>query len=972
MRLHTRILSTLLVFGLAAPLSAQTSPLSIQARPLQVGDLYALKEVGDPRISPDGRWVAYTVTTPDREKDKPDSDIYLIPAAGGEAIRLTAGDRSEQKPRFSPDGQWLAFLAGESDGETQVWLMRRAGGDAVQLTSYQASVSDLVWSPDSAHLALVVEDPDPAKPGSDGTGASEDRQTARPIVVTRLQFKQDGKGYLSDRRTHVHIFTVATRTSRQLTSGPFDDSQPAWSPDGRIVAFTSNRLLPDADSGQNTDVFLVPATGGIPRAVAKTERAESHAAFSPDGEHLVFVAGGDPGDLWYGASHIAAVPVSGGAPRPLTAGLDRNVSQPVFSRDGRSVYFLLEDGGAQPLARVPLAGGAVVRIAGRESGITAFDVGPADDIVVLESSFQYPAEVFRVTLPRPDGSAGLERLTHVNDSFLAGITLGSVERVTFTSPDGTRVDGFVTKPPAYTKGQPVPAILWLHGGPASQYAAVFDFEWHIFAAHGYAVIAPNPRGSTGYGTAFSRAIWADWGTRDTQDVLAAVDHVVKMGVADPDRLGVGGWSYGGILTNYVITKTPRFNAATSGAGAANILAGYGTDHYQYEYERELGLPWKARDTYLKLSSSFFDVEKIVTPVLYLCGQKDMNVPLLNNEQLYQAVRRVNRVPTELVIYPEQWHVLETPSHQLDRYERSIAWYDRFLKATAHQRGESAPETTSLLGRPLHPVVLAPAAREAAARNVEAARNAFVKTPDNADAILWFGRHQAAAGQVRAAIETFTRGVARFPNDARFFRHRGHRYITLRAFDQAIVDLTRASQLIAGKPDVPEPSLADATVMSSETLHYAIWYHLGLAHYLKGDFERALPAFRACFEVARGSDDQTIGASDWLYMTLRRLGRDEEAAAVLEGIGPSMKVRADQSYFVRLMMYKGNYAPEDLLRAGGDGVTAATYGYAVGNWYLYNARSSDAKNVFRRVIEGSNWMAFGYIAAEAELARMESR
>ncbi|MDO8836132.1 MAG: prolyl oligopeptidase family serine peptidase, partial [Vicinamibacterales bacterium] len=491
----------------------------------------------------------------------------------------------------------------------------------------------------------------------------------------------------------------------------------------------------------------------------------------------------------------------------------------------------------------------------------------------------------------------------------------------------------------------------------------------VFAAQGYAVIAPNPRGSTGYGTAFSRAIWADWGVKDTQDVLAVVDHVVKAGVADPDRLGVGGWSYGGILTNHVVTKSTRFKAATSGAGAANILAGYGTDHYQYEYEVELGLPWKSRDTYLKISSSFFDVENIVTPVLYLCGEKDMNVPLLNNEQLYQAVRRVNKVPTELVIYPEEWHVLQTPSHQQDRYERSIAWYDRFLKPRAATSTPPAGETTSLLGKPLYQAVQTPAARDAAARNVEAARILFAKTPDRADAILWLGRHQAAAGQVRAAIETFTRGVAMFPNDARFYRHRGHRHITLRAFDQAIVDLTRASQLIAGTPDVDEPTLADPAVMSSETLNYAVWYHLGLAHYLKGDFEPALAAYRACADVAKGRDEQTIGISDWLYMTLRRLNRAGEAAAVLTAITPSMKVTGSRNYFERLMMYKGVYAPEDLLRAGGDAVTAATYGYAVGNWYLYNGRQPEAVAIFRRIIDGPNWMAFGYIAAEAELARL---
>ena len=443
-----------------------------------------------------------------------------------------------------------------------------------------------------------------------------------------------------------------------------------------------------------------------------------------------------------------------------------------------------------------------------------------------------------------------------------------------------------------------------------------------------------------------------------------------MGIADPDRLGVGGWSYGGILTDYVITKTTRFKAATSGASIANVLAGYGTDHYQYQYETEVGLPWKARDAYLKLSSSFFDVEKIVTPTLYLCGQRDMNVPLLNTEQLYQAVRRIDKVPTELVIYPDQWHGIRTPTYQKDLYERYIRWYDRFLKPASVVPADRTPEATSLLGAPLFAIELEPAAKKAAEENVEKARDEFVKAPDSVESIIWLGRRLSVAGRVREAIDVYTRGIAKFPADARLYRHRGHRYVTTRQFDKAIADLTKATQLVAGKPDEPEPSTADPKVASSESLHYAIWYHLGLAHYLKGDFESAAKALRQCVAVARGSDDQTVGSSDWLYMTLRRLGRTAEAAKVLETIVPNMKVKDDQTYYDRLKMYKGEYAPEDLLRAGGDPVTAATLAYGVGNWYLYNGRKEEAKALFQRILTGSNWMPFGFIGAEAELARMK--
>jgi tetratricopeptide (TPR) repeat protein len=353
----------------------------------------------------------------------------------------------------------------------------------------------------------------------------------------------------------------------------------------------------------------------------------------------------------------------------------------------------------------------------------------------------------------------------------------------------------------------------------------------------------------------------------------------------------------------------------------------------------------------------------------MCGQLDMNVPLLNTEQLYQAVRRIGKAETQLVIYPDQWHTIETPSYRKDRYERYIAWYDRHLKApaAAPTTGGRPPEATSLLGRPLYAPEMAPDARAAAAA-VAKAQAEFTKAPDSADAIIWLGRRLAAAGRVREAIDVWSRGVAEFPDDPRLYRHRGHRYVTVRAFDKAITDLTKATRLIAGKADEPEPSTADPGVASTETLQYAIWYHLGIAYYMKAEFGPAAKAFRACLATARNSDDRKTGASDWLYMTLRRQGRADEAATLLESITPDMKVTGSRVYLDRLLMYKGAYVPEDLLRAGGDPVNLATYGYAVGNWYLYSGQKDRAREVFERIVKGPNWMPFGFIGAEAELAR----
>lgn len=305
---------------------------------------------------------------------------------------------------------------------------------------------------------------------------------------------------------------------------------------------------------------------------------------------------------------------------------------------------------------------------------------------------------------------------------------------------------------------------------------------------------------------------------------------------------------------------------------------------------------------------------------------------------------------------------------------SVAVVGARVAVTRQAGGPAAarPEATSLLGHPLYAIELAPDAKKTAEASLQAARDALAAAPDSADAMLWLGRRAAIAGHVREAIDVFTKGIAKFPADARFYRHRGHRYVSVREFDKAIADLTKATQLIAGKPDQSEPSNADPKVASSESLNYAIYYHLGLAHYLKGDFARALPVYRQCLAVAKGptgNDDQTAGASDWLYMTLRRLGRTDEAAKVLEPIVPGMKVKDDQQYYDRLFLYKGLKKPEDLLRGGGDAVSEATLAYGVANWHLYNGRKEEARALFEKIITGSNWMPFGFIAAEAELARM---
>lgn len=948
----------------ALALALLAVPAAAQSRPLRVDDVFRLKDVGDPQVSPEGKWVAFTVSTMDPKKDETDTDVWLAPLAGGAALRLTTSEKSESTPRFSPDGRYIAFLSGREGKKTQVWLLNRTGGEAVRLTDFKASVSSLAWSPDSTRLAVVVTDVDP----DDAEAGDEDgdkKKTPKPVVVRRLQIKRDYEGYLTDRRDHVHVFDVERKTSFPLTSGAYDDSDPAWSPDGRQVAFVSNRAA-DPDASRDSDVFVVEARpGAMPRKLPTGPGSDDGPAWSPDGKWLAYEAGGDPKDMWYAANHVAVIAADGGsAPRPLTAAVDRNVGGLRVSSDGRWIYFLLEDAGNQHLARVPAAGGAVERVVTGEREIQAYSMAPKGEIALLSSEPHLPAEVFAV------GAGGaLVRVSMVNDPFLKGIQLGRVERFQARSPDGTTIHAFLTYPPQAPQGKKLPTILRIHGGPVSQYSTAFELEWQMLAAQGYAVVAANPRGSSGYGTAFSRAIWADWGNKDFDDVMAAVDQAIAMGVADADRLGVGGWSYGGILTDYVITKTTRFKAATSGASEANYLANYGHDHYQYEWERELGLPWQNIDRWVKLSP-FFQIEKVTTPTLLLGGSDDWNVPVINSEQLYQALRRLGKT-TELVVYPGQHHGIAKPSYFKDRFERYVAWYD------AHILGKKTPpppaptaEATSLLGVPLLPIE-PPADRKAELeKNLAKATADFVRDPDSADAAIWVGRRLSYLGRFREAIDVYTRAITKHPDDARLFRHRGHRFITTRQLDKAIADLQAAGRLIEGKPDQVEPD-GDPDPRNpnpGSSLHFNVWYHLGLAHYLKGDFENALAAYQGCRMAARGNDDRIVAVSDWMYMTLRRLNRTAEAAKLLESIRPDMNVIENGSYFARLLLYKGLKKPDEVLVAG-DPVAIATQGYGVGNWYLYNGDAARAREIFTGVVAGPQWPAFGFIAAEAELVRM---
>ena len=675
-------------YFLAPFISAQSAPP--ERRAITVDDVFEIRDVRDPQITDDGKWVAYTVTTSSLKKDKSETRIWMAPTAGGDAIAMTAEDVSSSHPRWSPDGKYLSFLSKRSEGKTQVWLLNRMGGEAQQLTDTIQGVNDFAWSPDSKRLVLVLQDPSPEdleeaktkdkeKPeGGDKDAGTKKPKTPRPMVVDRYRFKTDTVGYLDRRRTHLYVFDVATKAVVQATSGDFDDQEPAWSPDGTLLAFRSNRSLPDPDRTYDSNIWVVAADntdkGTHLTQVTTNPGSDVAPAWSPDGKWIVYVTQLDPKLFQYGTRHIAISPAAGGKAKVLTQAFDRMSRLPHFSPEGRYIYFLADDDGTENLCRIPAVGGEITRPIGGRVVVNSYTVAKSGDLAAEVTNLDRPGEIFTITA----SGGSLSRITHVNDAFMDKIKVVTPDYVKFKSKDGTTVAGYLFKPLDYVAGKKYPTILHPHGGPVGAYHGEFDHFSQLFAANGYVVLEPNPRGSSGYGENFCKAIYADWGNKDYQDDMAMVDYAIAEGIADPDKLGVGGWSYGGISTDFIIAQTTRFKAAISGAGAASFDGLYGHDQYILDYDTELGQPWANRAVWDRISP-FYKVEKITTPTLFMGGDIDWNVPIVGGEQMYEALKSLGR-ETELVVYPGEYHSFKTPSHIKDRLERNLSWYAHYVKA----------------------------------------------------------------------------------------------------------------------------------------------------------------------------------------------------------------------------------------------------------------------------------------------------
>lgn len=635
-------------------------------KPFTPADFYKIPTVSDPQVSPDGKWVSYGVSEVDTAKDKRVSHLWMQSWDGKTSIQLTHGPEAAAKARWSPDGMYLAFLSSrESKNGSQVWLMDRRGGEAKKLTDIKGDLSDYDWSPDSKKMVLVIQDPE--------NKGKEAPKIPKPIVVDRYHFKQDYEGYLEHLRNHLYVLDLGTKKLDTLTKGEFEERNPVWSPDGTQIAFVSNHDQ-DPDRSENSDIFIIaPKANGVVKQLTTWKGHDVNPQWSPDGKQIVYLRQDSEGYNMYAENIVCLMNADGSQNRMLTKELDRPADNATWSKDGKTIAFVVDDDRERYLATYSLQTKKISTILATRGKISMNDIVPQgkNSWAVTLSTPYMPFEIYALE----DGK--LRRLTLQQQDWLSKVTMAQVTGFRSISKDGTKVSGVLYRADS-TNTKKQPFILFVHGGPVGQDDYGFDATAQALAVAGYAVAQVNYRGSSGRGIAFTKAIAADWGNKEVIDLHGAVDELVKQGIADPDKLGVGGWSYGGITTDFLIASDTRFKAAASGAGSALQMANYGIDQYILQYDNELGQPWKNPDVYTKISYPFLHADRIKTPVLFMSGLKDFNVPTAGSEQMYQALKSLG-VPTELVLYPNQNHGISIPSYQVDRVVRYIKWYDKYLK-----------------------------------------------------------------------------------------------------------------------------------------------------------------------------------------------------------------------------------------------------------------------------------------------------
>jgi dipeptidyl aminopeptidase/acylaminoacyl peptidase len=639
-------------------------------------DVFELTGVADPRLSPDGRTVAYVVWRLDKESNETKGAVWLAPVDGSSPPRqFTSGTSRDADPRWSPDGTRLAFTSKREGEAAQLYVIPVDGGEPKKLTELKEDVTQAAWSPDGTGIAFVSRVRDAEYEESD------DKKRA-PRRIKRLQFKLDNVGWTFDRRQHLFVVPADGSTEpKQVTSGDFEDENPAWSPDGSRIAFDSARHE-DWDITIVRDIYMMPAEGGDPVCITAVDGTCSRASWSPDGARIAFLFNpavfDDPRH-----TQVAVIPADGGERKLLTESLDRNcapyftgIREPIWE-ETRAVLFGIEDQGNVHLYRVGVDGSAQPELViGGDLMLTGYDA-VAGGLVHSSSTPTQLSELY----------VGDRMVTEVGGAFCEAREVPAPERFTAVAPDGSEVEAWIMKPAGFEEGKKYPLLLNIHGGPFSQYGNKFFDEFQVYAGAGYAVAYSNPRGSSGYSEAWGRAIRGPvtggpgWGTVDYEDCMAVVDEALKrFEFLDSDRLGVMGGSYGGFMTSWIVGHTDRFQCAISERSVNQFMSEAEESDFGPFFKSEIGAySWEAPDAYLKHSPSTY-AKNIVTPLLILHSENDLRCPVGQAEGLFNILRTLKR-EVELVRFPVEGHELSrsgNPAHRVMRFQIILEWLGRYL------------------------------------------------------------------------------------------------------------------------------------------------------------------------------------------------------------------------------------------------------------------------------------------------------
>jgi dipeptidyl aminopeptidase/acylaminoacyl peptidase len=629
-----------------------------QKRAMTFEDVLALKGVADAQISPDGKWIAYTVSSVDMKDNAVDSDIWLVATSGGSPIRLTTNKKSDSQPRWSPDGKKLAFISAREE-RPQIFLISPFGGESERVTEAKTGVQSFQWSPDGRQIAFIAQ--------QEMTPEEEKKQKDRDdAIVVDKNFKF----------ARLWVIDVQTKKASELVKNDYVVNDPQWSPDGNSIAYVTNPT-PKADDGSLTDIYIIDVKSGRQRKLLENDGPDTSPRWSPDGRRIAFLSR-EPRLGAFGQSRLMMISAEGGSPREVAQAFLYQPGAVIWSKDGNTLYFNSSVRTTSQLFSVPSSGGEVKQLSKVEGlmGPTTFSRDEST-IAFVRSDLQNPADVCVAKLP--DTHDGVKLTDH--NPQVRGFALGAGEVIKWKSKDGMETDGVLIRPVGYQAGRRYPTIALIHGGPAGVWTQGFPGSWnnfgHIYAGRGWAVFYPNVRGSSGYGEKSLLSNVRDWGGGDYQDIQSGLDNLIAMGLADSDRLAQAGWSYGGYMTAWTLTQTNRFKAVMVGAGLTNMYSMYSTNDIPRVLDGYFGAePWDDFDIYWKRSAMAF-IKQAKTPTLILHGAEDKRVPVGQAQELYAGLRK-NDVPVELVFYPRQGHGILEPRLQLDKMRREYAWFSKYV------------------------------------------------------------------------------------------------------------------------------------------------------------------------------------------------------------------------------------------------------------------------------------------------------